>query len=181
VLVSLSTVALPRQQRTLQTILDALAGLPVQAIVTTGPAINPRTLRAAANTRVHGWLDHADLLPTASLVIGHGGHSTTMRALSYGVPVLVIPSNPMLDQHMVGHAITGAGVGATLARGSTRERISAGVTRLLSDQSVQHAAAALGESIRQQDGATVAADLIQGWVTATSRVTVNTGPVDRTT
>lgn len=65
------------------------------------------------------------------------------------------------------------------ARGTTRERIAAEVSRLLSDQCVQHAANALGESIRQQDGATVAADLIEGWVTATSPVTLNRGPVDR--
>ena len=101
-----------------------------------------------------------------------------MRALSYGVPVLVIPSNPMLDERMVGDAVTEAGVGATLPRGTTREKIAAAVTRLLSDQSVQHAATALGESIRQQDGAIVAADLIEGWVAARARSSVDSGPTD---
>ncbi len=53
---------------------------------------------------------------------------------------------------------------------ASRPRIpsAAEVTRLLSEQSVQQAATALGRSIRQQDGGTLAADLIEEWFTAAS-------------
>ena len=92
---------------------------------------------------MHRWLDHGEVLPSASLVIGHGGHSTTMRALSHGVPVLVIPSHPMLDQPLVGRVVTGAGVGATLPKGTDPARIAEVVTQLLVDSRVRSAAAAV--------------------------------------
>ncbi|WP_375431602.1 glycosyltransferase [uncultured Friedmanniella sp.] len=161
ILVSLSTTAFPRQERTLQTVLDALAELPVEVVATTGPTMDPATFSAPANAAVHRWLDHGVVLPTASLVVGHGGWSTTTRALSYGVPVLVIPSHPMLDQPLVGRALADSGVGDVLPRGSSAETIAATVRRLLASEPVRAAATRLGEDIRRRDGAEVAADLVE--------------------
>ena len=47
--------------------------------------------------------------PTVSMVIGHGGHATTMAALAHDLPVLVMPMHPMLDQKMVGQSLVDAG------------------------------------------------------------------------
>lgn len=87
ILVSLSTCAYSGQRKMLQRILDAIASLPVQATVTVGSAIEASGLRVPANASIHGWIDHDEVLASASAVVGHGGHSTTMRALSFGVPV----------------------------------------------------------------------------------------------
>ncbi len=114
VLVSLSTNAFAGQRPMLQRILDAIAPLPVEAVVTGGPAIDTDGLRVPGNAQLHDWLDHDEVLRSSSLLIGHGGHSTTMRALSFGVPVLVIPANPLIDQRVVGKMITRAGAGAAL-------------------------------------------------------------------
>ena len=83
ILVSLSTCAFAGQRRMLQNILDAIAPLPVEATVTVGPAIDASGLRVPRNASMHAWLDHDEVLATASLVVGHGGHSTAMRALAY--------------------------------------------------------------------------------------------------
>jgi hypothetical protein len=93
VLVSLSTCAFAGQRRMLQNILDALAPLPVQATLTVGPGIDDSGLRVPDNSSIHAWLDHDEVLATASLVVGHGGHSTTTRALSFGVPLVMMPAN----------------------------------------------------------------------------------------
>jgi UDP:flavonoid glycosyltransferase YjiC (YdhE family) len=161
VLVSLSTNAFAGQRGMLQRILDAVATLPVDAIVTTGPAIDQAGLRVPANARLHSWLDHDDVLRTASLVIGHGGHSTAMRALSFGVPVLVLPANPMIDQRAVGDALARAGAGARLPKLASVARIADAARRLLDDPDVARAASQLGEDIRRQDGADLAAAAIE--------------------
>ena len=160
VLVSLSTTRFPGQDRTLQRILDALGTLDVDAIVTTGPTIDPASLHAPANTTIHRHLDHGEILPETSLVIGHGGHSTTARALAHGIPLLILPMHPLMDQSAIGHAVTRLGAGRTLPRSARPSMISTVVTELLADGPHRAAAARLGTEIRQRDGAVVAVDLL---------------------
>jgi UDP:flavonoid glycosyltransferase YjiC (YdhE family) len=159
-LVSLSTCAFAGQRRMLQNILDAIEPLPVQATVTVGPAIEASGLRVPANSSMHSWLDHDEVLATASVVVGHGGHSTTMRALSFGVPVIVMPANPLIDQKRVGAVLEKAGAGVLLGKHVSVRRIRAAVSEVLRDPGYRAAAARIGDSIRQSDGAEVAADAI---------------------
>jgi UDP:flavonoid glycosyltransferase YjiC (YdhE family) len=113
---------------------------------------------------VHAWLDHDEVLATASLVVSHGGHSTAMRALSFGVPLVILPANPLIDQRRVGIALQRSGLGIHLPKHSRTQRIRAAVETVLTDQSYQRAAARLGEQIRERDGAEVAADAIEDYV-----------------
>ena len=62
------------------------AQLPVRAVVTTGPSIDPASVRAGANTQVVRYVPHAEVLGSASLVITHAGLGTTLAALADGVP-----------------------------------------------------------------------------------------------
>jgi UDP:flavonoid glycosyltransferase YjiC (YdhE family) len=160
VLVSFSTCWYPGQSRTLQTVLDALATLPLDAVVTTGPAMDPAELRSAPNIRLLQYVDHARLMPGMSLVIGHGGHSTAMRALSYDLPVLTLPMHPLLDQAMVGQAIADAGAGRIMRRSSTASEIATVITELTAVGPHRQAARRLGAAIRQRDGAVAGADQI---------------------
>jgi UDP:flavonoid glycosyltransferase YjiC (YdhE family) len=160
ILVSLSTCAYAGQRRMLQRILDAIEDLPAQAIVTVGPAIEAVGLRVPANASMHAWLDHDQVLATTSLVVCHGGHSTTMRALSFGVPVVVLPANTLIDQKRVGAALQNRGAGILLRKHASARRIRAVISTVLADATYRDAAARLGESIRQRDGAETAADVI---------------------
>jgi len=160
VLVSLSTCAFAGQRRILQNILDAVAPLRLRAIVTVGPAIDASGLRVPSNAELHAWLDHDDVLSTASLVVGHGGHGTTMRALSFGVPVIVLPANPMIDQKRVGAAVRDAGAGIRLGKHARPGRIRTAIEKVLQDPSYRESAGRLGDLIRERDGAQVAADAI---------------------
>src|SRR6476469_5229800 len=116
ILVSLSTCAFAGQRRMLQSILDAVATLPVEATVTVGPAIDAAGIRVPKNAAMHAWLDHDEVLSTASLVVGHGGHSTALRALSCGVPQVIMPANPMIDQKGVGAALQRVGAAILLRK-----------------------------------------------------------------
>ncbi len=160
VLVSLSTLFFEGQEETLQAILDALEGLPIRGVVTTG-AVAPGTLRAPANVDLHQYLPHDRIMPSASLVVGHGGHSTTMRALAHAVPLLILPMHPILDQPMIGKVIAAAGAGRVLPKTASAEEIRSAVRALLQDPSYRHAAGAAGARLRSHNGAVAAADELE--------------------
>jgi len=160
ILVSFSTTVFPGQVRALQRVLDALADEDVDVTVTSG-AVDPGELTAPANARIVRRADHAELLQTASLLIGHGGHATTARALGAGVPVLVLPMHPLMDQPAVGRAIARLGAGATLPKSASPARIRAAVLALLGDAAVRETARRIGEETREQDGAVRAVDAIE--------------------
>ena len=160
VLVSLSTCAFAGQRRMLQNILDAIEPLSVQATVTVGPAIDASGLRVPANVSMHDWLDHDEVLATASLVVSHGGHSTAMRALSFGVPLIVMPANTLIDQKRVGAALENLGAGILLRKHASARRIREAIGTVLGDTTYREKAGRLGDHIRQRDGAEVAADAI---------------------
>ena len=158
VLVSLSTTFFPGQDKALQTILDALAPLPVRALVTTGEAVDPATLRPPRNVDVHRLVPHGELMPAVRLVIGHGGHATTMRALSHNLPLLVMPMHPMLDQKMIGQSVQNHGAGRLLPKTATAEQIREATKHLLEPGAHTSAAAAIGSRLRANSGAVIGAD-----------------------
>jgi len=163
ILVSFSTTAFPGQARAMQRVLDALAGVEAEVVVTSG-AVDPAVLRAPRGATVVRHRDHAEILPTASLVVGHGGHSTTARALTAGVPVLVMPMHPLMDQPAVGRAVERLRAGAMLPKSAGPGRIREQVLRLLRDPGVRAAAARIGAEARAADGSVVAADAIDALV-----------------
>ncbi|WP_111720723.1 glycosyltransferase [Homoserinimonas sp. OAct 916] len=161
ILVSLSTTYIPGQREALQRILDALGGLPVHALITTGLGVEPADLRAPVNADVYRYVPHPPLMKQASLVIGHGGHATTMLALAHNLPLLIMPMNPAFDQPAIGRVIAEQNAGLTLGKKATVSQIRDAVTLLLPrSSSYRVAAARLGGRIRSTDGASLAADLI---------------------
>lgn len=166
VLVSLSTVNFPGQARAMQHILDALGTLEVRAIATVGRSIGQENLSAPPNVELRGFVPHSELLPTVSMVIGHGGHATTMAALAHDLPVLVMPMHPMLDQKMVGQSLVDAGAGRLLSKAAKPAAIAAAVEELLGDGSHRAAAARLGADLRTMSGAAAGAELVESMGTS---------------
>ncbi len=161
VLVSLSTLYQEGQQQALQTILDALAALPLRAIVTTGPSLDPAVLRPSANTRVERFVPHAEVMPPASLVIGHGGYGTTMLALAHDLPLLILPMFELGDQPEVGRIVERLGAGRVLRKTASADAIRAAIEELLSEGPHREAARALGAQLRECNGAAEGADLLE--------------------
>ena len=165
VLVSLSTNFFEGQEATLQAVLNALEGLPIRAIVTTG-AVAPEALRVPANVEAHGYFPHDQIMPSVSLVIGHGGHSTTVRALAHGIPLLILPMHRALDQAMIGKAVAKAGAARVLPKTSSPGEIQSAVRSLLEDPSYRLAAEAAGARLRSSNGAIAAADELESLLKA---------------
>jgi UDP:flavonoid glycosyltransferase YjiC (YdhE family) len=161
VLVSLSTYNFPGMTGCLQNILDGTADLGARVVVTTGPVVDPADLRTAGNHEVHRYVPHDELMGSVSLVVGHGGHATTMRALAHDLPLAIMPMHPFLDQPVVAKAVAAAGAGAVLAKDARPHQIRPVVERLLAGGPHRVAAAALGAEIRGLEGTRAGADLVE--------------------
>jgi UDP:flavonoid glycosyltransferase YjiC (YdhE family) len=170
VLVSLSTYNFPGMAACLQNIMDATASLDARVVVTTGPVVDPSELRPSTNHEVHRYVPHDELMPEMSLVIGHGGHATTMRALAHDLPLVVMPMHPLLDQPVVGRQVEAAGAGRIVKKGASPDQLRPVIEGLLADGPHRTAAARLGARIRESRGTETAADrilsLVRNGVTA---------------
>ena len=158
VLVSLSTTFIPGQARILQAALDGIAELPVRGLVTTGPALESDRLRVPPNTRTHRYLPHRDVMPTSSVLIGHGGHATTMLALAHDLPLVIIPVNRKFDQPIIGRVVQDAGAGILLPTSASPARIRDAIATVLADDRYGIEAARLGAAVRASRGTATAAD-----------------------
>lgn len=174
VLVSLSTT-FQDQHGCLQRIVDALGMLPVRGVVTTGPAIDPRSVRAPANVLVVAAASHAHLLREASAMVTHGGHGTVIRSLAAGVPLAILHHGR--DQADNAARVTSRGAGVEISRKASRESIAKVVTRLLQDPSYRAGARSLGEAIRRDaENGTLIEELESLPEAEASRATTSTGP-----
>lgn len=120
-------------------------------VVTTGPQVDPEVLRTAPNHEVHRFVPHEQLLPGVSLVVGHGGHGTTMKALAHDLPLVLLPLHPLVDQPMVAASVQRAGA----------EQLRTVIVELLADGPHRRSAARLGAAIRTMPGAVNGADVIE--------------------
>ena len=161
VLVSLSTSE-QGQADLLQRCADAVAQMPVNAIVTTGPAIDPASVKAGANTQVVRYTPHAEIISSASLVITHAGFGTTMAALGRGVPLLCTPMGR--DQYFNAGRVQDLGAGRMLMPDSDSDAIAQAATDVLMDGRFTDGAKRMAVAIGGYGGAAQGADALEAVV-----------------
>jgi MGT family glycosyltransferase len=144
VLVSFSTNDF-NQRAPLQRTVDAIADLPVHAVVTTGPAVDVGTIAAPSNVALHTWIAHREVLPAATAVVTHGGHSTVTAALAYGVPLVCIPTGA--DQHINAQRVEDIGVGRALPLDADVATLRTTIERVVESNSYRQAARAVQRTI----------------------------------
>ena len=137
VLVSLSSTVMD-QEGLLQRAADALGQLPVHALVTTGPAVDPALIRAPQNVSVRRWARHADVLPYCSAVVTHGGHGSVLKALGAGVPLVIAPLGR--DQPDNAARVIHAGAGLRVRKTADIATLQRAVARVLDDRRYQEGA-----------------------------------------
>ena len=72
--------------------LSAVAGLPVRVLLTVGRDLDLGALPDTPdNVHVEPWVPQQDVLAHASAAVVHGGSGSTLGALAFGVPLVVIP------------------------------------------------------------------------------------------
>lgn len=103
--------------------LRAFDGLGLRVLLTVGRRFDPSVLDPLP-TGVHAerWVDQERVLPSAQVVVCHGGSGTVYAALATGVPVVVVPV--FADQFENGHRIADVGAGVVVeADGGSRARV----------------------------------------------------------
>lgn len=129
----------------LQTVIDALAPLPVRVLVTLGGSIRADELRTGDNCVVVESAPHATVMREAALVVTHGGHGTVMRALMSRVPLLVIPHGR--DQNDNAVRVTERGAGLSLVPDASVDDLRRACERLLDEPHFREAARRLGDLV----------------------------------
>ena len=142
----------------LQKVIDALAPLPTRVLVTLGGSIKASELRSGENCVLVESAPHSIVMREATLIVTHGGHGTTMRALISRVPMLVIPHGR--DQNDNAVRVTERGAGLSLMPDASVEAIRAAAERLLNDPSFRAAAKRLGDLVAAEaENSTVVQEL----------------------
>ena len=144
----------------LQRITDALGGLPVRGLVTTGPAVEPGSIRAPENVAVVAAAAHREVLPHADLVVTHGGHGTVIKALAAGLPLVILHHGR--DQADNAVRVTSRGAGVAVPRGASSTRIARAVAEVLDDPRYRAAAAELGVAVAHDATGTALLDELEG-------------------
>jgi UDP:flavonoid glycosyltransferase YjiC (YdhE family) len=125
--------------------LDAVAELPVRAVLTTGPGIEAGALgEIPSNVRVEAWIPQRDLLAHASAVVCHGGSGTVRGALAAGLPLVVVPLGA--DQPYNAQRIAAVGAGLAVPNADV-SALRTAIERVLVDAELRAGARRIADEI----------------------------------
>jgi MGT family glycosyltransferase len=147
------------QQALAQRVLDALAELPVRALLTAGPALDASALRIPANAHVVDYIPHRAVFPHAALVITHCGWQTVNAALADGVPLVCIPDGR--DQPDNAARVVLCGAGARVRKSSSPAKLRRVIAAALANPELKRGARAMSEALARSDGAVAVADSVE--------------------
>jgi UDP:flavonoid glycosyltransferase YjiC (YdhE family) len=134
----------------------SVEALGVRAVFAAGKATLPDPLPAGTVSTADG--SHASVLPHASAVICHGGHGTIVRALSHGVPCVVVPGHG--DQNENAYRVEHVGAGLRVSSPDPK-RLTGALRRVLGEPSFRARARELQLEAASLDGPTRAAELVE--------------------
>lgn len=148
------------QAGVLQNIIDAMATLPVRAVVTTGPALASARFKAApANVHICGSAPHGQLMKRSAVVVSHAGHGVTIRALAAGVPQLCIPMGR--DQNDNAARIVYHGAGLKIGAKASTNSIRSAVFNLLADPRFRERAETVGRRVAADAARSPAVEILE--------------------
>jgi MGT family glycosyltransferase len=160
VLVGMSSVY-QAQGELLGRVAEALGGLPVRGLITTGGGIDPEEIQAPPNVRVVRWAPHSEVLAEASAVVTHCGHGTALKALAAGVPLVFMPQGR--DQKDVALRVQRLGAGVRLRKRETPDGIARAVERVLGLPGYRRAAERFALTLAaEREHCPTAADEVEG-------------------
>jgi UDP:flavonoid glycosyltransferase YjiC (YdhE family) len=123
-----------------RTVIEAVRDEDLAVIITVGQQNDPAALGPQPdNVFVHRYIPQGVLLSRCDAIVTHGGAGTTLGALAFGVPLLVLPQGA--DQYANADRVVSAGAGRQLLRHElSAAAIRDAILALLHDQSYRRAA-----------------------------------------
>ena len=138
------------QAPVLRSVVKALAGLRVRALVTLGEMLPEGEVQSTGSVVVVRSAPHGEILRQASLLITHCGHGTTLKALAAGVPIVCMPMGR--DQNDTAARVVHASAGVRLRLRSPAKKIAKAVAQVLADVRYRANARRVGEAIARELG-----------------------------
>jgi MGT family glycosyltransferase len=136
------------QESALERIADAVEGLPMRVLVTTGNELAADEVRLPPSVVVRSYVPHLALLPHASVLVTHAGMGTVMAGFACGVPMICLPIGR--DQPGNAQRVQELGAGLALSMETSREELRAAVLEAI-------------ESVGLRAGARRMAEVVQGY------------------
>ncbi|MFB8002486.1 glycosyltransferase [Nocardia sp. NPDC056000] len=158
VYVSLGTVPIFNQPAAFGPLLEGLAHLDADIIVTLGSDTDPAAIGPQpGNIHVAQWLSLSALLPRCDAVLCHAGAGTTLAALTHGIPLLLSPRGA--DQFPTAAAVRQAGAARVLPPDRiTPAAVAEGVSLLLTGDAYRSAAERIRSEIARMPAPAAAVD-----------------------
>jgi MGT family glycosyltransferase len=140
-------------------LVDVLSRTRHRYIVSKGPRADEYSL--PDNMWGEARVPQTSIIPEVDLVITHGGNNTVTESLHFGKPMVLLPL--FWDQYDNAQRMHELGYGVRLSTYDfADEDLVAAVDGLAADEALRSNLDALGDRIRDADGVTHAADLIEG-------------------
>ena len=144
-----------------------------QVIMSIGTKISSETLGEIPNNFiVRQQVPQLEILPYTKLFITHGGMNSTMEALNYGVPMVVIPQ--MFEQEMTARRVTELGLGQHFLPDEINVQVlQKSVQQVSEDKQLKKRVYDMQQKIREAGGAKKAAEEIEKFLNGSSRQDTN--------
>ena len=144
-----------------QTVLRALAHQPVRVFLTMGSGHRlPELSDVPDNARIEQYVPHSKVLQRSRLLISHAGHGSVMKALWYGVPMVLVPWGR--DQPGVAARAERLGIAKVVAREElTHERLVNIVKAVMENEDIQAAARDAAKRLQKQNPVVTACELLE--------------------
>ncbi|MFW2369024.1 MAG: glycosyltransferase [Desulforhopalus sp.] len=161
VLITLSTSPQPRDLTIVKTALESLEPIDVRVMVTLAPGHDQSALgRIPDNAHVAGYIPHSKVLPHCCLVISHAGHGIVMKAMKYGVPMVLVPWGR--DQPGVAMRAERLGTATVVARESCCvETLSEAISEVMNNPGYREQSRLASMRLRNIDGVADGVEQVQ--------------------
>lgn len=127
--------------------LEAVTGLPVRALLTTGAELAPEVLGAIPpNATVLPWVPQSDVFPLATVLVNHGGSGSMLGGLAAGLPMVITPL--FADQPSNADQVEKAGAGLAVPDPSP-ETLRSAITEVLEGQQFREGASRIAVEMAQ--------------------------------
>lgn len=139
-------------------LVEVLGRTPHRFIVSKGPQHAEFDL--AENMWGAEFLPQTRIIPRVDLVVTHGGNNTVTESVHFGKPMVVLPL--FWDQYDNAQRVHELGLGIRLPTYAfAEEQMHAALERLLGDSALQGRLKRVSRTVRDRDGLSLAADLIE--------------------
>jgi UDP:flavonoid glycosyltransferase YjiC (YdhE family) len=168
VLVSLSTLPQEGEVEIARAAIRALKNDAVRVLVTLTPEHGRSALGAMSdNVSLGEYVPHSIVLPDSRLIISHAGHGTVMKALYYGVPMVLVPWGR--DQPGVAARAEALGVATVVPREACTDAVvNQAVRRVLDDSGYGERVRTVSRRLQAEDAVTAACTYVESLVARTA-------------